>query len=154
MYASNLFGNGPPSQTVVTRKLYYRKFVQPAHNMFTICAFLDADNHFVDANLEITGVNKITLNCMFVNQRAMLRKTCIVDYGPKTTSECYNGDLTLSSTGNSSTSDIVQVHLHSLKYYENVLCYRLTATDGINTVQVIGTITGMSINYYLNFKEH
>ena len=108
--------------------------------------FIEADNHFVHASIGLSGVDKVTMSCKFVTQKEMLRKICVVDYGPRTTSECYSDDLTLSSAGNSSTSDIVQVHLHSLKYYETVLCYRLTATDGINTVRVIGTFTGMTIS--------
>ena len=82
---------------------------------------------------------------MFPNQRVNVMKSCGIHYGPKTMTECYSNNLSLSSEGNPSTSDTVHIHLHPSSYHGAVYCYRLTASDGINTVVETGTFTGMFI---------
>ena len=68
-------------------------------------------------------------------------KSCRIDYGPKQGAQC-SSDLSSSSSGNTTASDTVHIHLQPLSHHNSEHCYHLTASDGIQTVAVVGTFTG------------
>ena len=76
-----------------------------------------------------------------MNHRATTLKSCAIKYGPKVGTQCTN--LSLSSRGNSITSDTVNINLHPSTKYEIEYCYHLIASDGISTVFINGTFAGM-----------
>lgn len=106
-------------------------------------------NDFIDVDLDFSAT--YTAKCRFLKQKRSGRKSCTIHYGPKQLAQC-NSDLPLSSNATATTSDTVFVHLHPLNNQNSVHCYRLTATDGIHTVAVVGTFTGRLV--YVGFHNH
>ena len=99
----------------------------------------DGINEFVDIVLDFSVTH--TAKCKFLRQKRSLMKSCRIGYGPKQGAQC-SSDLSSSSSGNTTTSDTVYIHLQPLSHHNSEHCYHLTASDGIRTVAVVGTFTG------------
>ena len=104
------------------------------------CLLTGANNHFIDIELDELDTNII--KCNFLNEISALAKSCKIEYGLKRSSQCHD-DLPLNSEGNSTSFNIVHVHLQSSNYYQVEYCYRATASDGVKTIQIIGTFSGI-----------
>ena len=96
----------------------------------------------VDINFDLHTTN--TLNCTFLNQQEVFKKSCVIEYGQKKITHCYNENYLLNSEGSPTTNNTVQIQLHPSNYFGVVHCYRLTANDGANTIKIVGTFTGKS----------
>lgn len=105
---------------------------------FDINAEAGGTNQFIEIDLDFT-VSK-TARCIFREKQSQASKYCRIDYGPKTTPMCNS--LPHSNEGFANTSDTVTVHLSSANQQHFVYCYRVTASDSINTVAVVGIFTG------------
>ena len=144
VFGANVLGNGIRSNAATIGMFScYHKFQEK--NQLGLIVFLSG---FFNQKLRVK-FNLVTLNviCMFLSLNTR-QKECSIIYGPGNHhSDCMNSSLTERSENRNNNRDTSSVAIQLLEFPQrhspqNKLCFVITASDEVTTVQVAGTFNG------------